>query len=186
MAETSRLVYLNTRNLSVSQRRRSRELQKECFSRVSRKESTGCFIAKRFGWVFAYEGNCIVGQVELFSRNVRFEGRSILLGGLGGTCVTTSARNRGVGSRLVKKGMEILTQKNCDIASLNANIKNYPSGGLYYRLGFRLMTRPISFTDVNGKMKYDSGEMFAPVRSNDVYQVVMKSRNTFHMGRGYW
>jgi predicted N-acetyltransferase YhbS len=139
-------VYVAAGRLSRSQRRRIKELQEECFSRVSREEIAECFIAKGFGWVFAYRGNSIVGQLKLFSRKVKFDGREILLGGLGGTCVTLSARNKGLGPRLVRKGIEILRQKNCDIACLNANIKDYPSGGLYYRLGFRLMRRPISFT----------------------------------------
>jgi hypothetical protein len=186
MAEKTKLVYVNAGNLSRSQKRRSKELQQECFSRVSRKEIAECFIAKPFGWVFAYRGNWIVGQIELFSRKVGFEGRRILLSGLGGTCVTVSARERGLGSGLVRKGIEILTLRNCDIACLNANIKDYPSGGLYYGLGFRLMRRPISFTDANGKTRYDTGEMFAPIRSADVYELVMKSRKMFPVGRGYW
>jgi GNAT superfamily N-acetyltransferase len=102
------------------------------------------------------------------------------------TCVTASARKRGLGSGLVRRGIEILTQKNCDIACLNANIKKYSSGGLYYRLGFRLMRRGISFTDANGTKRHDTGEMFIPIRSNDLYELVMNSRKTFHIGRGYW
>jgi len=186
VAQKLRLVYVKAGNLSRSQKRRSKELQQECFSRVGRKEVAECFIAKRFGWVFAYQGNRVVGQVELFSRNILFEGRRILVGGLGGTCVTRSTRKRGLGSELVKRGIEILTQKNCDIACLNANIKKYPSGGLYYKLGFRLMRRKISFTDANGKARYDTGEMFLPIRGNDIYELVMKSRKTFHISRGYW
>jgi predicted N-acetyltransferase YhbS len=185
LAET-RLVYVATGRLSRSQRRRIKELQKECFSRVNRKEIVECFIAKRFGWEFAYQGNWIVGQIELFSRKVVFEGRKILVGGLGGTCVTVSARKIGLGSRLVSEGIEILRRKSCDIACLNANIKDYPSGGLYYRLGFRLVRRPIFFSDVNGRTRHDSGEMFAPICSSEVYKLVMNSRRTFHLGRGYW
>ena len=82
MAEKRRLVYVKAGNLSRSRKRRSKELQQECFSRVGRREVTERFIAKRFGWVFAYRGKRIAGQVELFSRNVVFEGRRILVGGL--------------------------------------------------------------------------------------------------------
>jgi predicted N-acetyltransferase YhbS len=186
MVDEMKLVYVDARKLSRSQKRRIKELQQECFSRVSRKEIAECFIAKGFGWVLALQGNAIVGQIELFSRKVEFEGRRILLGGLGGTCVTVRTRNRGLGSTLVRKGIEILRQKKCGVACLNANIKDYPSGGLYYRVGFRLMRRPISFTDVRGKMRHDAGEMFAPICSNNVYESVMNSHTIFHMGRGYW
>jgi ribosomal protein S18 acetylase RimI-like enzyme len=186
MSEMTKLVYVSAIRLSRGQKRRIKELREECFSGVSRKEVAEFFIATGFGWVFAYEGDSIVGQIELFSRKVEFEGRKILLGGLGGTCVIVCARNRGLGSRLVRKGIEILTQNNCDIACLNANIKGYPSGGLYRRLGFRLMNRRISFTDVHGKMRYDTGEMFVPICSEEVYESVMNSHTIFHMGRGYW
>lgn len=186
MAERTKFVYVNARRLSGSQKRRIRELQRECFSKVNRKEIAECFIAKAFAWVFAYERNVIVGQIELFSRKVEFEGQKILLGGLGGTCVTGLARNRGVGSKLVREGIKILTGRKCDIACLNVNIKDYPSGGLYYRLGFRLMRRPVTFIDAHGKMRCDNGEMFAPICSNNVYKSVMNSQSTFHVGRGYW
>jgi predicted N-acetyltransferase YhbS len=182
----SKLVYVDAGRLSLSQRERIRELQAECFSRVSRKEIAECFIAKEFGWVFASQGALIVGLIALFSRRVEFGGRRILLGGLGGTCVTVSARHRGLGSRLVRKGIVMLRQKKCDIACLNANIKDYPAGGLYGKLGFRLMKRPISFTDVHGKTRYDTGEMFVPICSGEIYELVMNSHSTFHIGRGYW
>jgi predicted acetyltransferase len=161
-------------------------LQHECFNHVSQAEISECFIAKSFGWVFAKEEDSIVGQLELYGRTVWFEGEKVNLGGLGGTCVTRHARRRGIGTSLVKKGLEVLTKKGCDIACLNANVKDYPSGGLYHRHGFRLMKRPISFEDVYGNIRYDVGEMFIPVRSTSRYRRVMTSETTFHIGRGYW
>lgn len=187
MAENkSKLVYVDAVRLSRSRKERISELQAECFNRVSRKEIAECFIAKEFGWILACQGASIIGQIELFSRKVEFEERKILLGGLGGTCVTVSARNKGLGSRLVRKGSEIMRQKKCDVACLNANIRDYSSGGLYHSMGFRLMKRPISFTDVHGKTRYDTGEMFVPICSSEIYELVMNSPATFHIGRGYW
>ncbi len=186
MTEESNVVYVDARKLSRMQKRRVKELQEECFSRVDRKEIEECFIAKGFGWVFACQTDSIVGQIELFARKLRFDGRTLLVGGLGGTCVTVSARRRGVGSILVKRAIEILTERKCDIACLSANIRDHPSGGLYGKLGFTLMKRPVSFTDVHGRIRYDTGEMFAPICSKQAYESVMNSGNTFHMGRGFW
>jgi ribosomal protein S18 acetylase RimI-like enzyme len=53
-----------------------------------------------------------------------------------------------MGSRLVKEAMKTLKEKKCEVACLNANARDYPSSGLYRKVGFRLMQRPISFTDV--------------------------------------
>lgn len=178
--------FVDSKTLSFAQRRRIRELQKECFGHVSSADISECFIAKSFGWIFAKKGNSIVGQLELYIRTVWFEGVKIKLGGLGGTCVTTRDRRRGLGTTLVKRGLRILRARGCDFACLSANIKDYPSGGLYRKLGFRLMKRAISFEDVYGNTRYDVGEMFIPVRSQVLLRKVMKSGSTFHIGRGYW
>ena len=172
------VVFVRLGDLTSGQRQRIKELQKECFSRVSREG---------FGWIFAYENGFIVGQVELHSRTVEFEGRRVSLGGLGGTCVTAAARNRGIAKAIVKKGLETLRhEKKSDVACLNADLEHRPNGGLYYQLGFRLIKRKISFEDVYGETRYDIGELFIPLCSQEIYDFIMKSERTFHIGRGYW
>lgn len=160
-------------------------MQEECFSNVTAEEIRECFIAESFGWVFAFAEQSIVGQLELYLREVSFAGRRISLGGLGGTCVTASYRNRGIGSELVKRGLAILKDTRADIACLNADVKNYPHG-IYQKLGFELMEREISFEDVYGIIRHDSGEVFIPLCSREIYDLVMKSDEIFHLGRGYW
>ncbi len=181
------VVFVPLDELSSGQRQRRGELQKECFSHVSREEIQECFIAEGFGRIFAYENGLIVGQVELHSRTVLFEGKQVSLGGLGGTCVTAAARNRGIAKAMVRKGLEILrSEKRSDVACLNADIRHYSDGGLYHQLGFRLMKRKISFEDAYGKTRYDIGELFIPLCSQETYDFIMKSDRTFNLGRGYW
>jgi predicted acetyltransferase len=124
------LLFVPTEQLSSAQKLRIKELQKECFSHVSRRNIEEFFIAESFGWIFAYENARIVAQVELYSRNVAFEGKSIRLGGIGGTCVTTSKRNRGTATRIVEEGLKILRHMKCDVACLNADVKNHPDGAV--------------------------------------------------------
>ncbi|HEX9240157.1 MAG TPA: GNAT family N-acetyltransferase [Candidatus Bathyarchaeia archaeon] len=181
------VVFVRLSDLTSGQRQRIKELQKECFSHVSREEVEECFIAEGFGWIFAYENATIAGQVELHSRTVLFEGKQVSLGGLGGACVTAASRNRGIAKAIVKKGLEILRhEKKSDVACLNADIRHHPDGGLYHQLGFRLMKRRISFEDVYGKTRYDIGELFIPLCSQETYDYIMESDRTFHLGRGYW
>jgi hypothetical protein len=40
--------------------------------------------------------------------------------------------------------------------------------------------------DVHGKTRSDAGEMFAPIRSDNLYELVVNSRKTFDVGREYW
>jgi len=180
------LVFVSLSGLTPGQTQRIKELQKECFSDVSREDIQQCFIAEGFGWIFAYENGIIVGQIELHSRTVLFEGKQVSLGGLGGTCVTAVARTRGIAKAMVKKGLEILRQEKSDVACLNADTEHHTSGGLYHQLGFTLMKRKISFEDVYGNTRYDSGELFIPLCSREIYDFIMKSDKTFHLGRGYW
>jgi hypothetical protein len=85
------------------------------------------------------------------------------------------------------QGLEILKdERRSDVACLNADVDHHPDGGLYHQLGFRLMRRKISFEDVYGKTRYDTGELFIPLCSQETYDSIMKSDKTFHLGRGYW
>ena len=181
-----RIIYVPTKELTPAQNLRIVELQRECFSHVSRTEIEECFIAEGFGRILASRDTTIIGQTELFEREVLFERRRILLGGIGGVCVTASERHQGVGGDMAKRGLAILKRRGCHIACLSANLKEHPDGGLYHRLGFRLMGRRISFEDVHGRHRYDSDEMFIPVCSKEIYAMVMNSGKTFHMGRGNW
>jgi GNAT superfamily N-acetyltransferase len=174
------------RGLSPAQKQGIHRLQAECFGHISQKEIRECFFAKGFGRILVYEDDLIVGQAELFSRRIIFQGMKILLGGVAGTCVTASKRHRGIGKAIVMRGLDILRERKCDIACLNANVQEYPRGGLYYSLGFRVMKRKISFEDVHGRMRYDTGEMFVPICSQAIYNMVMTSGKIFHIGRGYW
>ncbi len=87
---------------------------------------------------------------------------------------------------MVKKGLDVLREEKCDLACLNADVRNHPDGGLYSQLGFKVMSRRISFEDVYGGKRYDSGEMFVPLCSKEIYDLIMNSEKTFHVGRGYW
>jgi hypothetical protein len=83
--------------------------------------------------------------------------------------------------------LEILRhEKKNDVACLNADVEHYPGGGLYHQLGFRLMKRKVSFEDVYEETRYDIGELFIPLCSQETYDFIMESDRTFHLGRGYW
>jgi hypothetical protein len=86
---------------------------------------------------------------------------------------------------MLQKGLEVLIMEGCDIACPNIDLKK-TAYKVYERLGFKLMDRKISFENINGEFKYDTGTMFFPVNSKDIYDLVMNSKSTFHYGVGYW
>src|SRR5437879_13536370 len=117
---TVKPVFVNTERLSPAQKRAINKLQAECARRVTHKEIRECFFAKSFGRVLAYESDLIVGQAELFSRQVYFLGKKVLLVGVGGTCVTGSARYRGIGTLLFSSGLSMLRGRGCHIGCVHA------------------------------------------------------------------
>lgn len=180
---TTKPVYKS--RLTPFQKKSIEKLEKECFSDVDRQSIEEDFIAESFARILAYKGTEIVGILSLFKRNVNFAGKSIVLGGIGGPCVTESMRRKGIATQMINKGLEILKEEKCDITCLNADLKKTVYK-FYEKLGFALMKRKISFENIKGKIKYDKGTMFIPVCSKSIYDFVIKSKETFHYGKGYW
>ncbi len=160
-------------------------LQNYCFSDVDPKEIEECFYVVGFGMLIALVEDRIVGLAGLFKRTVNFDRKRIILGGIGGICVHQDMRKKGIASKLVHKGLEILKDKKCDVACLNTDLLKTVYK-FYAKMGFNLMKRKISFEDVHGNIRYDTGTMFMPICSKQLYNHIMKSKETFHYGKGYW
>jgi GNAT superfamily N-acetyltransferase len=171
--------------LTMEQKTAVRALKQHCFSNVSQEDIDECFIVQSFASVLAYEETRLVGHLGLIKRHVEFEGKDVILGGFDGVCVSESLRRRKIGTRLMKKGLQILEDEGCDVACLNADLKR-TADKFYEKIGFRLMNRQISFEDGHGKTRYDTGTMFISVCSKEIYNQLMNSKKTFHYGKGYW
>lgn len=160
-------------------------LNQECFGDVPTQEITDNFIAEPFAYLFAMIGKAMISRVALFKREVVFASQKVILGGIGGVCVTTRHRHHGVASSMLKRALLILREEKCDVACLNVDLekKIYP---IYEKLGFTMMERAISFENVRGETVHDQGTMFIPICSPDKYELIINSSETFHYGRGYW
>ena len=176
---------VSEKELSNQQKLGIGKLERQCFSDVDPKEAEECFYAESFARILAYSDEELIGHLKLFRRNIEFDGRKVILGGVGGSCVSENMRGRGIATKMIRKGLEILKDKNCDVACLNADLSK-TAYRLYEKIGFKLMNRKISFEDIHGKIRYDIGTMFIPVRSKEIHNYIMNSDKTFHYGRGYW
>jgi GNAT superfamily N-acetyltransferase len=181
----ARIILIPEAKLNEEQRRGIDKLLKHCFSDVPEEEIEECFIAESFGRVLAYKNDVLVGHLRLFKRRVEFDGRELILGGIGGTCVLEDVRGKGIATKLIKKGVGVLKVEKCDVACLNADLSK-TAYKLYEKLVFLLMKRKISFEDIHGRTRYDCGTMFIPICSKEIYQHIMSSDRTFHYGKGYW
>jgi GNAT superfamily N-acetyltransferase len=173
--------------LAEEQKQGVRVLEKQCFSDVDPKEAEECFYAEKFARILAYHSNELVGSMILHKRIIEFDGRTVLVGGPVGVCVKEHMRKKGIGSKMMKKALEVLKEHNCDVACLNADpVDRNEAYDLYKKLGFRLMNRKVSFETSQGNIRYDQGTMFKPLRSKELYNHIMNSNKTFHYGKGYW
>lgn len=160
-------------------------LNAECFGDVPETEVVENFYAKPFGYLFAMLGNKAISRVALFKREVIFDNRKIQLGGIGGVCVTADHRHHGVASSMLKRALVILNKEKCDIACLNVDLEKKVYR-VYEKLGFKMMEREITFENSKGQLIKENGTMFIPVCSQEIYDFIMNSKNTFHYGKGYW
>ena len=180
-----KLAFVLQDEITAEQKAAVHKLWEECFSDVPQDFIEENFIAKGFSRLFAYQDSSIVGTLELFKRKISFAGKEIMLGGMGGVCVTESMRRQGIATQMLRKGLEILKEKECDIACLNVDLKK-DMHKLYEKVGFTLMDRKISYENSKGEIKYDDGTMFIPICSKKIYDYIMGSTETFHQGKGFW
>jgi ribosomal protein S18 acetylase RimI-like enzyme len=173
------------KKLTNSHQQGIKHLGEVCFGHVDKVAINEHFFAKGFAWVLALQNNKVVGLLELHRRKRVFDKSKFLLGGIGGVCVLPDLRQHGIGRQLMLKGLEVLREEGCDVVCLNVDLEE-PMYSFYEKLGFKMMEREISFTDIHGKRIHDSGTMFMPLNSVEVYSHIMNSRKTFHYGNGYW
>lgn len=161
------------------------QLNQECFGDVDPREVAENFIAKPFGYIFATDKSEIIGRLALFKRQIKFANQDIILGGMGGVCVSTAYRHQGVATIMLQQGLSILCNEKCDVACLNVDLEK-KIYGVYEKLGFRMMEREISFGNIHGEVIREHGTMFIPICSTTIYNVIMDSTETFHYGKRYW
>lgn len=182
-----RFLLVSENDLSDEQRRGIEHLEMHCFGDVDSKDVEECFYAESFARILAYNGDKLVGYLLLHMRDIEFDGREVVLGGAVGACVTEAMRGKGIATKMMKKGLEVLRAHNCDVACLNADLVNRRIAfELYKRLGFELMEKEVSFEDIHGRTRYDTGTMFIPLRSKELFNHIMNNKKTFHYGKGYW
>ncbi len=173
--------------LSPTERQSIEMLEKACFGHVDPKEIDECFFAKIISRICAFSGHHLIGQLQLHRRTIQFDGKSIVIGGAVGACVLKNKRRTGIAHQLMKIGLEELRKMGCDVASLTVDLDAGKHAlGLYTKLGFQVMDRKISFEDVRGKIRFDTGSMFIPLCSSHLFQHIMTNTKTFHFGKGYW
>lgn len=131
----------------------------------------------------------MIGCVSVFKRTIEHAGRSILIGGFGGTCTRADLRGRGIGTLVCLAAMQGLHDEGCAFAMLAVGADS-TTNRFYEPFGFRKLGRPFVFVNIHGQRKTPQHEaaMVAPICSPDVFALVMASPEPLGVGpeAGYW
>ncbi|UCC41609.1 MAG: GNAT family N-acetyltransferase [Candidatus Aminicenantes bacterium] len=135
-------------------------------------------------WLLVFEENQIIGSLKLHKRNVKFNNKNVMLGGLGGVCVRRDKRRQGIAGVMIEKAMKILKEWECEVAYLCAHIEE--SGSLYPQAGFVSMKNPYTYFGQSGKLYEETNGFIAPVKSLDLFKKILNSEQKLHLGKGNW
>lgn len=137
-----------------------------------------------FSYVIAYDGNRIIGTLNILKRKIKFRKQKIILGGFGGVCTHTEFRRQGIAQKLLEEGIKILINNKCDIAFLNTDPKRL--GSLYGKFGFVPLPRKYKATGASGKIYLSQAGMIAPVCSKKIFDLVLKDTEVFDLQGQDW
>ncbi len=142
------------------------------------------YYSKPKAYVVAYEGDQMVGCINLLERSITFDGEDVLLAGIGGVCVHFDFRGRGIAKEMLRKGFEQFKIWNCDIAYLCTDPERL--GKMYASVGFIALNRKYKFTGKSGKEYIHDGAMIAPVNSGAKFHKVLGSTTMLDLQGPDW
>ncbi len=145
-----------------------------------------CSHKDRIGCIVVLEKNDVIGAATLLRRVVKFDGVSLILGGIGGVCTRQDKRKNGVGTLLVKKAMEELRRAGSDIAYLCTDVTKEWMVGFYEKVGFVRLKYGHIYIGKSATRYTEFDGMIAPICSADFFQRIMKSEKVLNIGRGNW
>jgi predicted acetyltransferase len=136
--------------------------------------------------IIALTNNAVIGYTGVMKRKIFYNGMKIILGGFGGICVSPQYRRKGIASLMCEIGMKELFKLDCDIAYLCTDIKDPIRVHLYNKFGFMVLNRTHKFTGKSGKTYLEYDAMIAPVKSRDMFNIVVSSSEILDIGKGNW
>ena len=143
-----------------------------------------CSAGDRTGFALATLDSEVIGAAIAYKRVIKYKGKDITLGGIGGVCTKENFRRRGIATRLNKMVMEKLKDADCDVAYLCTDTNKL--GKLYGFAGFQKLKEKYTYLGRSGKRYYDGGGMIAPIASSEIFQKIVNSNESFDLGVGDW
>lgn len=191
MNETFSYKYSTLKNIPPGLFKKIDNLLELCFSQKERTpeqkaehDDKYCSKKDRIGISFSENKGEIVGVVILLKRNLRYRGKQLILGGIGGVCVNENYRRKGLASNLLKIAVEKLKDEKCDLVYLCTDTDKLAN--LYKPFGFKKLETQYTYLGKSGKRYYEWGGMIAPITSSSLFKQILDNKESFDIGIGNW
>jgi ribosomal protein S18 acetylase RimI-like enzyme len=145
-----------------------------------------CSEADIVSYILVKDAQHVIGETRVYKRSIQYEGRQILLGGIGSVGTHPDKRRQGVAIAMLTKAMDLLDQHTCDVVYLCADTYNEALMRLYEQFGFTRLDKTHTYLGKSGKRHTDRDGMVAPMRATDVYKKILAGTKAFDIGVGNW
>jgi predicted acetyltransferase len=172
-------------SLPAAFKNQSKALSWECFmswrSDKERAEERDKYYAKPCAHILAIENQKLIGKTTLFKRRIDYGDKSIILGGVGGVCVTKEKREKGIATTMLEEAMKELRKQKCDVAFLTTDVDNPYMVLLYAKVGFAVLRKNYTLIGKSGKRYIENDSMIAPVKSKSKFNYIMKGKKVLDL-----
>lgn len=172
--------------LSLLDREQLQELDLICFGKGAIEKAPLYYFAPTFKHILLFDNNKLVSHLRIVLRDAYWQGRKILIGGIGSVATDPDFQGKGYASLLLQEAIKILRSHNVDFGLLQTNISK--GGKLYGKIGFIPANVPYEVLDIyDNKRKVEAKDvMIAPVRSPELVSEIMNSNQILFIGKGDW
>jgi GNAT superfamily N-acetyltransferase len=166
------VVVVEESQIAPEQKEEMLRLQVACFAdQVTAKEVEEDFVSPLVARVLAYREGALIGCAGVFNREVQYAGQSVVLGRFG-PCTREDLRGRGIGTLVCRAAMDYLRAEGCDIAFLSVDPER-ETHALHERLGFKILSQPFTYANLQGELTQSEGGMIAPLCSRELFERVL-------------
>jgi ribosomal protein S18 acetylase RimI-like enzyme len=163
-------------------------------NRIGNEESLNAWSKERFNnrkdrfkYVVATIDDQIIGIIILWKRTTQFNGKQIVVGGIGGVGVQKEQRGKGIATKMLTLARETLDHSKCDVAFLGTDTSDPQMLKIYGRIGFVPLGKAFSYVGRSGKVYEDATSgMIAAIHSVEIRDEILKDKKVFDIGSGTW
>jgi len=183
--------YVSLNDVSLELSEKISKLLESCFTQKNKipeekaeHDDKYCSKKDRIGFSLAVKENQVIGVVVILKRIIPYQGKQIILGGIGGVCINEKFRRKGIAKKLLKIAVGKLKEEKCDIAYLCTDTENLVV--LYEPFCFNKLKKQYTYLGKSGKRYFEWGGMIAPINSTALFQQIMEGKESFDIGIGNW